>query len=222
LNFLLHHHLAERDLRSGAAALGAMLPDVWRMADRKARLRAAGRSVETDAVREVLEGIDHHVATDARFHGASAFTDGEKVVREALRRASDAPKLGLFAHIAWELCLDGALVRRAGLDQLLDSLRRSLASVRPDAHHRAARSRAPAVPDRERFDTRVDRILEAIALGPWVAGYATGEGIVDRLNGVRARLGFAALPALDRRAVIDSLEELARRADDALAEILAW
>jgi hypothetical protein len=222
VNFLLHHHLAWRDLQSAAAALGAMLPDVWRMADRRARLRQAPPTVETGALRAVLAGIDHHVAIDARFHRAPVFTDGEQAVREALRKASDAPKLGLFAHVAWELCLDGALVRRAGLPPLLRALSGSLTSVRPDAHHRAARSRAPTVSDPERFDARVDRILDAIALGPWISGYATGEGIAERIDGVRARFGILGLTVADRRAVAAALEALAPRADDALGAILTW
>jgi hypothetical protein len=68
----------------------------------------------------------------------------------------------------------------------------------------------------------VDRILDAIVLGPWVAGYATGEGIVERLDGLRGRLGFTPLPAADRAAIAPELDALSGRADDALGAILAW
>jgi hypothetical protein len=227
VNFLLHHHLAARDLGSAAGALGAMLPDVWRMADRRAHAREAASAQQDGSVRAVLDGVAHHVAVDARFHAAQVFTLGERTTRDALRGASRAPKLALFAHVAWELCLDGALVRRAGLEPLLDGLRSSIRAVRPDAHHRAALTAVPSLRERTedergRFDARVDQILDAIALGPWVAGYATGGGILERLEGVRARLGLTRLPALDRESVGRALDDLSRRADAALDEIVSW
>jgi hypothetical protein len=227
VNFLLHHHLAARDLDSAAGALGAMLPDVWRMADRRAHVRDVDPSAHPASVRAVLEGVAHHLAVDTRFHGAPVFTTGEEATRDALRNASHAPKLSVFAHITWELCLDGALVRRVGLDATLTSLRQSLRAARPDAHHRAALAAVPSLrervaSDRERFEARVDQILDAIALGPWVAGYATGAGVVERLEGVRARLRLAPLPAADRDDVARALDALSRRADEAVAEIVAW
>src|SRR5262245_14457660 len=54
VNFVLHHHLAARDLGSPAAGAGAMLPDLWRMADRRVRA-AAAISIEDDDV--VLAGV---------------------------------------------------------------------------------------------------------------------------------------------------------------------
>jgi hypothetical protein len=203
------------------------LPDVWRMADRRAHLRDAARMHQPDLVRAVLDGVAHHVAADARFHAAPVFTIGEQTTRDALRNASNAPKLAIFAHITWELCLDGALVRRVGLEALLDAVRSSIRAVRPDAHHRAALASAPSlgarsVEERDRFEARVDQILDAIALGPWVAGYATGAGIVERLEGVRGRLRLAPLPAVDRDSVGRALGGLAGRADEALDEIASW
>jgi hypothetical protein len=205
-----------------------MLPDVWRMADRRARARAGegreggespGRS---DVVRSVAEGIGHHLEVDAWFHGAPVFERGESAAREALRVARGAAKLGLFAHIAWELCLDGALLRRVGIETVLHAVRGSIEAVRPDAHHRAAQAWLPDLPaeDRARFEGRVDQILDAIAEGRWVAGYATAAGIVERLDGLRARLGFVAMANDDREAVAAALEPLERVADVALGEIL--
>jgi len=40
VNFLLHHHLAFLELGRPEAAAGAMLPDVWRMADRRGHTRS--------------------------------------------------------------------------------------------------------------------------------------------------------------------------------------
>jgi hypothetical protein len=223
MNFLLHHHLALRDLGRPEAAAGAMLPDVWRMADRRAHARGLDPEDEASGpVRSVRDGIAHHVAVDAWFHETRVFTTGEVAAREALRRARSAPKVGLFAHVAWELCLDGALLRRFGTEPTLEAVRASVAAVRPDAHHRAADLLTGVQPgDRARFESRVDRILDAIALGPWVAGYASASGIVERLDGVRARLGFAAMASPDRDAVAEALEDLERGADAGLEEILS-
>ncbi|HEY5242005.1 MAG TPA: hypothetical protein VIJ22_11090 [Polyangiaceae bacterium] len=225
MNFLLHHHLAWRDLGRPEAAAGAMLPDVWRMADRRARTRSVDPERTVGTVRAVTEGIAHHLEMDAWFHAAPAFTCGEVAARDALRRAPGVAKLGLFAHVTWELCLDGALLRRVGLQRQLDALRASVDSVRPDAHHRAAalhtdrRSGDPLVV-RQRFESRVDQILDTIARGPWIAGYATGHGIAERVDGVRARLGFSAMSATERVAVAEGLDALAAQADDALDEIV--
>jgi hypothetical protein len=204
-----------------------MLPDVWRMADRRARARATeGRGGESpgriDVVRSVAEGIGHHLEVDAWFHGAPVFERGESAARGALRAARDSAKLGLFAHIAWELCLDGALLRRVGIEKVLRAVRESIGAVRPDAHHQVARAWLPDLPeeDRGRFEIRVDEILDAIAEGRWVAGYATAAGIVERLDGLRARLGFAPMTKDDRDAVAAALGPVERAADAGLEEIL--
>jgi hypothetical protein len=221
MNFLLHHHLAARDLGRADAAAGSMLPDVWRMADRRARLRDAEVAAEA-GLKSVSDGLAHHLAVDAWFHRDPVFLQGEIAARAVLRRASSAPKLSLFAHVAWELCLDGALLRRLGLEHVIRDVRVSVDALRPDMHHRVAatRVRLPTV-DRAVFEARVDRILDAIAAGPWVAGYATGSGVVERLDGLRKRLGFAAMSADDRNAAAAGLESLALEADASLEVITA-
>jgi len=130
--------------------------------------------------------------------------------------------MGLFGHIAWELCLDGALLRRVGMETVLGAVRGSIEAVRPDAHHRAAEAWLPDLPagDRGRFERRVDQLLDAIAEGRWVAGYATAAGIVERLEGLRARLGFPPLAKDDREAVAAALESVEHAADAGLVEIL--
>lgn len=198
-----------------------MLPDVWRMADRRARARSLAPGADGGGIGSVSDGVAHHLAVDAWFHRAAVFTDGETATREALRGARDAPKMGLFAHVAWELCLDGALLRRIGTESVLRDVRESVAAVRPDAHRRAADLHTGVRTDRPTFELRVDRILDAIALGPWVAGYATATGVVERLDGLRARFGFAPLSAVDRDAVAGALEALEHDADAGVDAILA-
>jgi hypothetical protein len=218
LNFLLHHHLAARDLGSPAAAAGAMLPDLWRMADRRVFAKSADASGEDATVRDVLAGIEHHAEIDRWFHGAPVFKDGERATLDALRNASNARRLGLFAHIAWELCLDGALVRHVGFANVQRALGEAIAAMRPDAHRRAAElhhfARVERTADeRGLFERRMDRILDELLRGPWIDGYQTGAGIAERLEAVRARLRFGEFTHDERAAVAAGLDRLAERAD---------
>jgi hypothetical protein len=135
--------------------------------------------------------------------------------------ARETPKLRLFAHIAWELCLDGALLRRFGLESVLRAVRTSIEAVKPDAHHRVADDWVDLpLDDRSRFERRVDQILDAIAEGRWVAGYATGAGVVERLEGLRGRLGLVAMSQSDRERVAAALEPVQYVADAGLEEVL--
>ncbi|WP_437281846.1 hypothetical protein WME90_15220 [Sorangium sp. So ce375] len=232
MNFLLHRHLAARDLGSAAAAAAAMLPDLWRMADRRVRpSRAPDRpAAPPPRLAEVLAGIDHHVAVDRWFHAAPVFIEGERRLAEALRSASlGAPRLPLFAHVLWEMCLDGALVRRTGLAPLLDDLRAGLAAIdgapTEDAasihhFHRRAPSPAGAVADRTAFEARLRQICDELTRGPWIAGYQDGAGLVLRLSGVRARFGMPPFTPDQHARLATLLDALTPSADDALTDLL--
>jgi len=228
MNFLLHHHLATRALGSPAAAAGAMLPDLWRMADRRVRAqarRALSMTVEGDLA-SVLDGIEHHLDTDRWFHADAVFRDGERLAAERLRDAgARAPHIGLFAHILWELCLDGALLRREGFSVVLASLRQSLSAAagEPAAravelHHFGRVQRDAGA--RAAFDARLERICAELARGPWIEGYQTGEGIAKRVEGVRAHLGLGAMSPEERARVVTAMDAMRAEADNALARIL--
>jgi hypothetical protein len=148
--------------------------------------------------------------------------EGERATREAMRDA--APRIGLFAHITWEMCLDGALVRAVGLDALLGALREAIDAARP-AHRRAAELHhfarvARTNEERAAFDARTDRILDELARGPWIAGYADGDGIAARLERVRARVGIGEFATAERERVARAAQALASAADAALVSIL--
>lgn len=247
MNFLLHRHLAARDLGSVAAGAGAMLPDLWRMADRRVRpSRAADRPAALPPrLAEVLAGIDHHVALDRWFHAAPVFVEGERRLAGALRGASlGAPRLALFAHVLWEMCLDGALLRRTGLAPALDALRAGLAAIdgapseaAASVHHflrRASPAAAPtdapslagapsppaALADRAAFDARLRRICDELARGPWIAGYQDGAGLALRLAGVRSRFGMPPFTPEQHDRLAALLDALATAADEAVDDIL--
>jgi hypothetical protein len=227
LNFLLHHRLAQRDLISSASAIGAMLPDLWRMVDRRVRPARAVPETARARVAEVLRGIEHHTRADAAFHACQAFAAGEESMTRAFR-AIDAPKLPLFAHVAWELCLDGALVRRErarllvtireGIEQA--SEREGTASaleVAAGVHHGARRGAALPTD----FVPRIARFLDVIARGPWIDGYARGESLASRIDAIRRHLGLSPLLTTDLRALTTILETAVDGADDALDAVLA-
>ncbi|WP_437872302.1 hypothetical protein [Sorangium sp. So ce363] len=232
MNFLLHRHLAARDLGSAAAGAAAMLPDLWRMADRRVRpSRAPDRpAAPPPRLAEVLAGIDHHVAVDRWFHAAPVFVEGERRLAAALRAASlGAPRLALFAHVLWEMCLDGALVRRIGLAPLLDDLRAGLEAIdgaptetAASIHHFQQRAPSPAgaLADRAAFESRLRRICDELTRGPWIAGYQDGAGLVLRLSGVRARFGMPPFTPDQHARLAALLDALAASADEALIDLI--
>lgn len=229
MNFLLHRHLAARDLGSGGAGIGAMLPDLWRMADRRVRPRPAqvdAATAEGALLGEVLRGIDHHLRADAWFHRAPVFTEGERMVGERLRAAgTTAGRMGLLAHVIWEMCLDGALLRHQGLEPVLEALHRDFARTAgvaaraADLHHWQRAERPPE--ERAAFLARMDRLAGELARGPWIEGYRDPLGLAVRAAGVRARLGMDPLGPDDQHRVADALAPALPRADEAVAEILS-
>jgi hypothetical protein len=228
VNFTLHFQLARLELGSSAAGVGAMLPDVWRMADRHVRpARGSVGEERSGDLAEVLAGVAHHTRADASFHASDVFRRGERELCVALA-AVGAPKMPLFAHIAWELCLDGALVRREGtsLGQMVSAAIAGLSDrtqgeppllAAARLHHAARKGEPLPVP----FRARVERLLGEISRGTWIDGYARPPDVTDRLGGIRSRLGFAPLTDGERAALAGVVEGALRRADDALDAVLA-
>lgn len=220
MNFLLHRHLARRDLGDARAGVGAMLPDAWRMADRRVRAR---RGVAHEG--PLFDGIRHHLEADAWFHDAPVFAEGERALWGALARACpETPRMAPLAHVTWEILLDGALVRREG-EALLGELRRDLAALPADelersaeAHHFSLVERTPG--ERATFEARLARVLSEIARGPWILGYAEAEGVAVSVSGIRARLGLPPIRPGELPALLDVLAAFAERADAALGAVL--
>jgi hypothetical protein len=227
MNFTLHFRLARRDLGAPAAAVGAMLPDLWRMAHRHVRpVPGAIDEGQSPRVTEVMAGVAHHGRADAAFHTSASFREGERAMTKALA-AIGAPRLSLFGHIAWELCLDGALVRREGAalgSEVRDGIAcaleltggESAADAAARIHH-AARKKEPLPVG---FEERVGRMLAELGRGRWIEGYARGEVVAERLDGIRGRLGFESLDAVKREALAAVLEEAIGRAGGEIETLL--
>jgi len=206
--------------------MGAMLPDLWRMADR--RVRPAPESVESPSGAELvalLAGIDHHLRADRWFHTAPVFLEGMRLTSDRLRAGGfEAPKLGLFAHITWELCLDGALLRREGLASTLNALRDGFPAIGSAARDAASIHHFDRVPrttdERIAFDAGMRRLFDEIARGPWVEGYQFGAGIAQRIDGMRFRLGLGRFDVAECARLGDLLDTLAPDADAAIAALV--
>jgi hypothetical protein len=205
-----------------------MLPDLWRIADRKVRALREPPDPGEDAapdVRSVLAGIAHHLDVDRWFHADRVFADGEKEAARLLHEARvSAPRSVLLAHVLWELCLDGALVRREGLATVLDLLHRGVVALSPSVaervaalHHfdRVARSDA----DRSLFAARLQHILAELERGPWIEGYQQGAGVAARLQGVRRSVGLLPMDQDDLARVADVAEALLARAPEIVLRI---
>lgn len=238
MNFLFHRHLASRDAGSAIAGFGAMLPDLWRMADRRLKPRpatAAGprgrrlatlgeRMEEAGKLEALLWGVEHHLAVDDLFHRGELLSEGEKVATRLLKEAAiGGDKVLLFGHVAWEICLDGALLRRFGLATTKEGLRRELAALGPEALEAALRHHTPELPaaDRRAADAQILGMLHQLVWGEWIDGYLSGIGITHRLDGVRRRLRLAPLAAEDQRKCAGALDLLLEFADRQLDAALA-
>ncbi|MEZ4315127.1 MAG: hypothetical protein R3F14_44500 [Polyangiaceae bacterium] len=234
MNFLLHRHLAHAALGSAAAGIGAMLPDLWRMADRRVRTAPVDvawsalpeASREDATTREVMRGIEHHLGADLWFHDHEVFRAGERATAAALKSAgTQAKKLGLFAHPLWEMCLDGALVRRLGEVAVREEVASGFAgcaraaTVASEAHHFAHAEDGDAY--RGEMASRMDWLVRELSSGPWIGGYARADGLVRGLEGMRRRFALAPFADEERARLATSIATLAEQADAALGEILA-
>lgn len=231
LNFLLHRHLAIRDLGSATAGLGAMLPDLWRMADRRMRARASvsARALTGDPcidqkVFDLARGVDHHLEADHWFHRHPAFLEGEAQTRTLFTAESvKADRMGLLAHVGWELCLDGALLRREGATQMVAQVRATIEQCRGEPLRRLRQwHRPPFAEDWQSsadFDSRLEQMLDQLAYGSWIEGYAVGSGLIDRLSGVRRRVGLKSFDKADHEKLAAIAEHLISEAAPALTQL---
>jgi hypothetical protein len=215
VNFLLHRHFALAELDSLHAGVGAMLPDLWRMADRRMRARTEVATRHRDGLQR---GVAHHLEADMWFHRTRVFRDGERELARAFASVG-AVKLVLFAHPAWEMCLDGALLAEADFDEALGGLRHALASVAPELSRAAALHGAEELPDGERFAARMARICAGLADGEWIGSYRTGDGLVACIDGMRRRFSLPSLDEEQGALTACILEEALDRARDGLAEL---
>ncbi|MCC6527410.1 MAG: hypothetical protein IT373_32480 [Polyangiaceae bacterium] len=223
MNFLLHRHFASIELGSALAGVGAMLPDLFRLAGRKLRAPRPDAPSAGPCGDEIGRGIGHHFETDRWFHVGRVFREGERETA-ALMRALPAPppKLALFAHVIWEMCLDGAHLRRVGLGAVLAELRAAAPRLDPEVLAALAATTAPDATsdDHARVGQRVAELWERLLDGGWLEAYCSGEGRCFPLGGVRSLFGLPFFEPAERAVLARALERRLLAAEarlDALA-----
>lgn len=214
MNFLLHRHFANRELDSQVAGVGAMLPDLWRMAHRGMR----AQNGVTDASSPLALGVAHHLEADRWFHRTDVFKRGERALARELASVG-VPKLVLFAHPTWEMCLDGALLSLGDFDSSLAQLREGVESAASGFDEVAALHGAAALDDRARFRSRLAQIVRGLTDGRWIASYRTGLGLAQCVGGMRKRFGLPAFSEEDESVVACILDEALDRAHEALPRL---
>jgi len=207
-----------------------MLPDLWRLAHRRIRAR---RGVLPPHVaermdrptRELQLGVAHHLDADRWFHGCAGFVDGERATAQAFRDARlKAPKLGMFAHMSWEMCLDGALLARGELSAQLAQLSADFELVGETAQRALADAHGAsrlAAAERQRFDAGMVRIRDGLSEGRWLSGYLSGAGICAVLMRMRSGFGFEPLSSAEQTQLALVLDARLRHAPGVLEGLLA-
>lgn len=179
-------------------------------------MRARARKHESAMAR----GVSHHLEADTWFHRTPVFTEGERALAKQLVTVG-APKLVLFAHAAWEMCLDGALLRDGDFDEELEGLRADFSAASEQLHSVATLHGADDLHDREVFDQRMQRLCDGVLEGRWIGSYRTGEGLVRCVAGMRRRFGLPPLGEEQESITALILEEALDRADRALHQLEA-
>lgn len=224
MNFLLHREWALRETGDPVLAAASMLPDLWRMAERRARLGSRHFRVPDSAVADPsIRGLLHHLSTDRWFHDDPLFTDGEALAVRSLQSAGvRSEKMILFAHPLWELALDGALVRRVGWH----SVESALAAARETVAGAAGRAVAeavglsqllPAAAARDAFSARLESLWDALQEGRWIAAYTHAPGLAECIVRMRQRVGFGEVDGADRARLEQATAALEVAADRALS-----
>lgn len=195
-----------------------MLPDLWRLAHRRAHVHRLPLEPALPALRE---GLAHHTLTDRWFHEADALHQGEQALLDAFAREQiTAPKLRLFAHPLWEICLDGALVRTLGVTPCRQWLGLIFAEA---SSPRAMAQRAMASvlgPDGDAFLGRMEKIDKDLTHGPWLEAYTRGDGVAWCLDAMRLRSGLTRIDGDALGRLGRCIDALAPLADRSVEEIL--
>jgi hypothetical protein len=202
VNFFAHALVASWRSPSPAFALGAMLPDLAGM---------VGARTPPVEHAELAAGIDLHHATDRAFHRLPVFVAATGAIQRQLisRGLARGPAAGA-AHVAFELCLDGALIDEPhAVPHYLAALeiaRGELAAAIPWPP--AAAARWPVLLDRLADSAPPER-------------YRDLELVCDRVARVLASRPRLAMAAGDDLLLRREMADIAARATSAAPGILA-
>lgn len=207
MNFFGHALVASWHSGSPAFALGAMLPDFAGM--------IGGGLAGVDHA-DTADGVAWHHATDRAFHGLPPVRAhmAELAAELASRGVGRGPSLGA-AHVAVELCLDGALLDSPGAGSTVALYRAALGeAVRPEVGD-ALRWRPPEREDRWRI--LIDRLTRRGA----PVEYREPARVAERVVQALARRPALALDAAAAAVLAGVMPQVSQRVAGAAGEILS-
>lgn len=192
------------------------MPDLWRMADRGMRAQTS----VTDTSSPLALGVAHHLEADGWFHRTEVFKRGERALARELAQVG-VPKLVLFAHPTWEMCLDGALLSAGDFEASLARLRHDVEGASAGFDEVALLHGAAGLADQALFRSRLAHIVRGLLDGRWIASYRTGLGLAQCVAGMRKRFSLPPFGEEEESVVACILDDTLIRAREALPRLLA-
>ena len=207
MNFFGHVLVASWQSGSPAFALGAMLPDFAGM--------IGGGLAGVDHP-DTADGVAWHHATDRAFHALPPVRAHMAQVAAELAAlgVGRGPSLGA-AHVAVELCLDGALLGRPGADRATALYREALDQAGRPPIGGALRWRPPERQDRWRI--LLDRLIQRGA----PLEYQEPVRVAQRTVQALARRPALALDPAAAAALEHAMPEVSARVAGAAGDILS-
>ena len=195
---------------------GTAVPDWLSVVDRKVRARghrAAALCDDADRrVAAVARGIVQHHTDDAWFHETRAFGELSWRFTAAVRDAlapDDSLRPSFLGHILVELLLDDLLIRRDPdrLKQYYAAMESVDSAIVEQVVNRIA----------ERTADQLAKFIAHFCRERFLWDYADDAKLMMRLNQVMSRVGLPPLPSEFRQVLPDARAQVARRADELLA-----
>lgn len=115
MNFLSHYYF-ERNIRNPEQTLGAVLPDLIRMADKYVHIFPTKENLTFDddpKAQSILRGWIRHIETDKSFHNNAFFAEKTRDIKPYIYPAIQGTPIKpfFFSHISLELLLDRQLLK---------------------------------------------------------------------------------------------------------------
>lgn len=190
MNYFAHGH---RFVDDPYFLAGTAVPDLIRVAHRKARVREkharAFTAPDNPQSTAIAAGIAQHHADDAWFHNSRAFVEltlqGTRATREAMPD-DEGFRPSFLGHIMVELLLDGSLI--ADNPATLDAYYQAMSAVDPGLLQQTVNqmSAHPA--------ERLGECLQGFRQVQFLYDYLDDGKLCYRLNQVMRRVGLPQLP----------------------------
>ncbi len=189
MNYLSHYHYNHAVCGRPALpyfVMGVALPDLWSRFSRRKRIRWKSVSAATprDPVGAPLRaGLLNHIEADRWFHALPAFVRMQRSTRARVEMDSAGGGISdLLAHLAVELALDHALLRR--IPALADEFYDRLAECDSDEVARSAGELGDV-------DTRgLDAVIDGFVSRRYLREYRRPDGLIEAMQLILSQTAF--------------------------------